>query len=141
MEAWGRTRGEGLHTQTFLGNPFGCAMALETLRVLDEEDLIARSASLGAGLLQTLRDELDGHPRVAAVRGRGLLVGVELRTEDGEVWAGGGVAAMHALLRDGVIVAPAGARGEVVALTPPFVVTEAQITFATERLIAWVRSL
>lgn len=141
MDAWGRTRGEGLHTQTFLGNPFGAAMALETLRVLDEEGLVDRAAHLGERLMRTLREAVGGHPRVRDIRGRGLLIGIELGTPSGEAWAGGGVAAMHAMLTRGIIVAPAGAMGEVVALTPPFVITEEQLDVAVDALTTWIRSL
>ncbi|MCW5962728.1 MAG: ornithine--oxo-acid transaminase [Bryobacterales bacterium] len=67
----------GSHGSTYGGNPLGCAVARAALRVLEEENLIERSAQLGTDLLATLK-ALEGG-RVRGVRGRGLLVGIELR--------------------------------------------------------------
>lgn len=67
----------GSHGSTYGGNPLGCAVARAALRVLEEENLIERSAQLGADLLETLKTIEGG--RVREVRGRGLLVGIELR--------------------------------------------------------------
>ena len=66
----------GSHGSTYGGNPLGCAVARAALRVLDEEHLVERSASLGAQLLEALRPLCGGVVR--DVRGRGLLVGLEL---------------------------------------------------------------
>lgn len=66
----------GSHGSTFGGNALGAAVGLEALRVIEDENLVARSAALGAHLLERLR-ALDS-PLVRAVRGRGLWVGVDL---------------------------------------------------------------
>jgi ornithine--oxo-acid transaminase len=66
----------GSHGSTFGGNPLGCAVSRAALRVLRDEQLVERSARLGAVLIDLLHD-LVGGP-VVDVRGRGLLVGVEL---------------------------------------------------------------
>ena len=66
----------GSHGSTYGGNPLGCAVARTAMRVVIEEDLPRRSAELGAWFLaelQTLR-----HPFIKEIRGRGLLVGIEL---------------------------------------------------------------
>jgi ornithine--oxo-acid transaminase len=66
----------GSHGSTYGGNPLGCAVARTAVRVVVEEDLPRRSAELGAWFLaelQTLR-----HPFIKEIRGRGLLVGIEL---------------------------------------------------------------
>ncbi|MFT4703933.1 MAG: 4-aminobutyrate aminotransferase/(S)-3-amino-2-methylpropionate transaminase [Bradymonadia bacterium] len=141
MERWGQTRGEGLHTSTFLGNPLTCAMALASLDVMESEDLVARSATLGAKLSGWLEQAIGGHPRVGALRGRGLMQGVALLDEAGQAWAGGGVVAMGALLRAGFIVSPAGRLGDVLSLSPPLVVTEAQLEAGVAAISSWVRSL
>jgi len=65
----------GSHGSTYGGNPLACAVARAALRVIAEEQLVERSATLGAVLMDALRG-LDGPVR--AVRGRGLLVGIEL---------------------------------------------------------------
>jgi ornithine--oxo-acid transaminase len=66
----------GSHGSTYGGNPLACAVAREALRVIDEEQLADRSSELGAWLLYELRKLR--HPHVKEIRGRGLLVGVEL---------------------------------------------------------------
>lgn len=66
----------GSHGSTYGGNPLGCAVAREALRVLRDEQLVERSASLGALLMDLLAPIHGG--AVRQVRGRGLLVGIEL---------------------------------------------------------------
>ena len=71
----------GTHGSTFGGNPLACAVAREALRVLVEEDLIGNAAAMGDYFMARLA-EVDS-PHVREVRGRGLLIGVELRPEAG----------------------------------------------------------
>jgi ornithine--oxo-acid transaminase len=66
----------GSHGSTYGGNPLACAVARAALRVIDDERLADRSAELGAWLLYELRKLR--HPHIKAIRGRGLLVGIEL---------------------------------------------------------------
>ncbi len=65
----------GSHGSTFGGNPLAAAVALEALEILEDEDLVRRSAWLGDFLLNELRDMES--PLITDVRGRGLLIGVE----------------------------------------------------------------
>lgn len=111
MEAWGASKGEALHTQTFLGNPVGAAMALAALRFIDEAGLVERAARVGAWLKERLSS-------FGPVRGEGLMLGLE---------APDPLALSRALLQRGYIILPAGLRGEVLAFTPPLVITEAQL--------------
>jgi ornithine aminotransferase len=66
----------GSHGSTFGGNPLAAAVALEALNVIEEENLVARSAALGAHLLSRLGQIAS--PMIRAVRGKGLWVGVDL---------------------------------------------------------------
>ncbi|HUP02597.1 MAG TPA: ornithine--oxo-acid transaminase [Bryobacteraceae bacterium] len=66
----------GSHGSTYGGNPLACAVAREALRVIEEERLAERSSELGAWLLYELRK--IKHPHIKQVRGRGLLIGIEL---------------------------------------------------------------
>jgi ornithine--oxo-acid transaminase len=66
----------GSHGSTYGGNPLACAVARAALRVVEEERLADRSAELGAWLLYELRKLR--HPHIKAIRGRGLLIGIEL---------------------------------------------------------------
>jgi 4-aminobutyrate aminotransferase-like enzyme len=126
MAAWGESTGEALHTSTFLGHPVACAAALATLTVLHDEQIPLRAQEFGERLLATLRTRLTS-PWVADVRGRGLLLGVELRHPQTGTPAGPQAwrTVVEALNR-GVILLPCGIHGEVVQLTPPAILTDAQ---------------
>ena len=137
MEGWGRPEGEAIHTSTFLGNPLVAAMALATIEVLEEEALVARSSTLGAWAKGWLERELAGCPAVEAVRGRGMMLGIALRDEARAPWAGGGVQATSDLLREGFVVSPGGALGEIISLAPPFVITQEQLTAGLEAIARW----
>ncbi len=65
------------HVNTFGGHPAGCAVALRNMEIMEEEDLSGRSASLGERLREDL-SVLEDHPNVGEVRGKGLLLGIEL---------------------------------------------------------------
>jgi len=69
--------GPGAHASTFGGNPVACAAALETIRLL-EEKYIANAARMGEYILGRLADWPHRHPVVGQVRGRGLMIGIEL---------------------------------------------------------------
>ncbi len=118
MDAWGASRGEALHTQTFLGNPVGCAMALASLDVIAGEDLPARAAAVGARWAEALE-------RFGEVRGRGLMLGLALSDPLGT---------HRRLLSHGWIALPAGVRGEVLGLTPPLTISESLLEAFTDTL-------
>jgi 4-aminobutyrate aminotransferase len=69
--------GPGAHASTFGGNPVACAAAMETIRLL-EEKYIANSATVGAHILGKIADWPKKHKFVGDVRGRGLMIGIEL---------------------------------------------------------------
>ncbi|TMA32055.1 MAG: aminotransferase class III-fold pyridoxal phosphate-dependent enzyme [Deltaproteobacteria bacterium] len=128
MDAWPASRGEALHTQTFLGHPPACAAALASLAVLEEQKLIARAAEVGALALDRLRGATAGSASVVEVRGRGLLLGVECIGP--EVARG----AIEALLARGVIALAAGDDARVIALSPPLSIGQDALDFALDAL-------
>ena len=67
----------GAHASTFGGNPVSCAAAQATVTLLREE-LVANAAVVGAHLMKGLKTLMDRHPLIGDVRGRGLMIGVEL---------------------------------------------------------------
>jgi 4-aminobutyrate aminotransferase len=69
--------GPGAHASTFGGNPVACAAALETIRLL-EENYIANAARMGEYILGRVEDWPRKHSIVGQVRGRGLMIGIEL---------------------------------------------------------------
>jgi acetylornithine/LysW-gamma-L-lysine aminotransferase len=68
---------QGDHASTFGGNPLACAASLATLRVIESEALVARAARVGSAALDRLRSL--SNPRIREVRGRGLMLAVELK--------------------------------------------------------------
>jgi len=131
MDAWPPSRGEAIHTSTFLGNPLSCAAGLAFLEELESRDLVTRSRVLGEKLLEDLRSSLEVQPGVKEVRGRGLMVGIELmEPETGGPGRGLAEAVATRALQEGLLVLPAGADGNVVELSPPFTVTEEQLEWA-----------
>ncbi|HEU0013063.1 MAG TPA: aspartate aminotransferase family protein [Longimicrobium sp.] len=132
MDRWPKSTGEAIHTSTFLGHPLGCAAALASMSVLREERLVERSAELGARILDRLRAFAAGHPYVGEVRGRGMMIGVELvrDRETGEPAPELAGRAVVEGLKRGVLVLGGGVHGNVLSLSPPFVITDAQVDYA-----------
>jgi len=127
MAAWGESTGEALHTSTFLGHPVAAAAALETLQILRAEQTAHAAHALGQQLKDQLTVALDRHPWIAQVRGRGLMLGIELRHPvTGEPAGKAAWRAVVAALGMGLLLLPCGVRGEVIQLTPPAVLTPAQ---------------
>ncbi|HET7274225.1 MAG TPA: aspartate aminotransferase family protein [Longimicrobiaceae bacterium] len=136
MAAWPVSTGEAIHTSTFLGNPLACAAALASIGVLEDEQLVERSASLGAELLATLRARLGDHPNVGEIRGLGMMIGIELVEDRASRTPAPDLAGrvMVEALRRGVLVLGGGVYGNVLSLSPPFVITEDQLAFAVQVL-------
>jgi 4-aminobutyrate aminotransferase-like enzyme len=127
MDAWPASSGEALHTSTYLGNPMACAAALATIDQLERLGLPARAKRLGTELAPRL-EAIAQTRGVAAVRGRGLMWGIELH--DGAH----ADRTVRAALARGVIVLQAGTRGEVLSVTPPLVIGESELDRAFSAL-------
>jgi 4-aminobutyrate aminotransferase len=123
----------GGHGGTYGGNAVSCAAAVATLDVFEDEGLTARAEALGKRLLDGLRQVAAGHPHVAEVRGRGLMVGIEFA--DPETLAPRPDLA-KATLTDALIrrllLLSCGTWGQVVRVIPPLVTTESEIDQAVE---------
>lgn len=123
-EAAGRVLAPGDHGSTFAAGPVAASAALAVLDLVDRPEMLRRIRSLGATLTEGLL-ELDG---VEAVRGRGLMLGVELS-------AGLDSAGINADLLARGLVANAP-RPDTLRLLPPFVLTDEQATRAVEIISA-----
>ena len=115
----------GDHLSTFGGNPISCAAALANLEVLREEKLVENSARRGEELLRRLKRLEESAPKVGEVRGRGLMIGIELVRDrkTKEPAAAEAKEARAALRERGVLVGVGGAYGNVVRLQPPLSIT------------------
>ena len=134
MASFGESTGEALHTQTFLGHPLGAAAALASIEVLLSEDLANRAAHTGTWLKGELNNLRARHPCVGPVRGRGLMLGVELHDDKGQPAPGLAVDIMCQALRRGLILLPEGAAGHILGINPPLTITREQLCFALEVL-------
>lgn len=134
----------GAHAGTFRGNQLAMAAGAATLAYVRENGLAERSAVLGARMLSSLRDLAAEHPCIGDVRGRGLMIGVEIvHPESGpEAGPGGGPApadaplaraVRRACLDRGLIVELGGRDGAVVRLLPPLTLTDDQAVAVLDR--------
>jgi ornithine--oxo-acid transaminase len=114
----------GSHGSTFGGNPLGCAVARTALQVLQDEQLVARSAELGEWFLNELRTLQ--HPAIVAVRGRGLMTGIELNVPARRF--------CEALKVRGMLCKET--HDYVIRLSPPLVVQREALVWAIEQLRA-----
>ena len=133
MDAWPETRGEALHTSTFLGNPVGCAMALASLEAFAGAEFQAEITTAGATWATALA-HLEGLPGVHEIRGPGLMKGIELREPDGAPAGSRVVDLVIRLLKRGYIALPDAPEGHVLALTPPLVLTAPEINAAVDAI-------
>lgn len=115
----------GDHGSTFGGNPLGAAVARVALRVLVEEGLVENAAEQGHYLMQRLK-RIES-PYVNEVRGRGLLIGVEVTPE-----ARGARRFCEELAREGILCKET--HGTVIRFAPPLIVTRKQIDWLVERV-------
>jgi len=111
----------GDHGSTFAGGPVACAAALEAIEICSDPALLKRVHSLGARLMSGLAEL----PYVTTVRGRGLMVAIDVRVDAPEL-------ARRALLKQRLVLNATGPR--TVRLEPPLIVTEEQIDDALRRL-------
>lgn len=133
MAAWGEPGGEALHTGTFFGHPVACAAALAALDVLETERLGERAERLGAQLMQHLAERAPSC--VVGIRGRGLMIGVQLDAP------GKALTAVRGLLEQGYLALPAGADASVVQLVPPLCIDEALLLGAADALLRVLEAL
>ncbi|HSP65718.1 MAG TPA: aspartate aminotransferase family protein [Candidatus Deferrimicrobium sp.] len=128
----------GEHLSTFGGNPVACAAAVATLDVIADERLCDASARLGELMRERLQALTATHAVIGEVRGKGLMIGVEL-VEDRATMAPAGQRALQvraACRERGLMVGVGGFFGNVLRIQPPLVITEDQLDEAAATLDA-----
>ena len=115
----------GEHGSTFGGNPLACAVARESLRVIKEEHLVENAAERGAIFMEKLRKVRSRH--IKEVRGRGLLIGVELHPE-----AGGARRFCEELMKEGLLCKET--HDNVIRFAPPLIIREKDLNWALKRI-------
>ncbi|ADV67633.1 aspartate aminotransferase family protein [Deinococcus maricopensis] len=131
------------HGFTYAGHPVSVAAGAAALDILQEQDLVTRSATLGTRLLDGLRDLQREAPAILEVRGRGLMLGLVLGDPDtGEAYAAPGIAERvgRAAMAAGLITYPGsgavdGVRGDHLLLGPPLTLQDTE----ADELLALLR--
>jgi 4-aminobutyrate aminotransferase len=125
---------------TFGGNPLATASALANLDHIENHDLQANTVRVGKFLMEGLKPLEDLYDAVGEVRGKGLMIGVEL-VEDGETKEpspDGAARVMEACRARGLLIGRGGLYGNVLRISPPLVVTEDDAARAVETIQAAV---
>lgn len=117
----------GQHGSTFGGNALACRAALAVLTTIEQQQLLNRAQQLGTKLLTELQQRLGSHPAVVAIRGQGLMLGIELTRDAPSLMADA--------LSLGVLINVT--RGNVIRLLPPLILTDEQ----AEQLIQTLQQL
>jgi len=121
--------GPGSHGSTFGGNPLACSAALAVLDVLTASDLPARAAALGEDLMTLFRERLADAPGVVEVRGKGLMIGIELDRPCGDL--------VGQALAAGLLVNVTA--DKVIRLLPPLVLEDEQAQLLVDSLESLIR--
>jgi len=118
----------GMLGSTFGGNPAGCAAALATIGIIEDEGLLERSSAIGEVLRERLRALRERVPALGDVRGPGAMVGLEFVRSDGVTPDPELVNGVVALARErGLILLPTGTYGNVIRLLPPLRLADAEL--------------
>jgi len=131
--AAGRAKGvfkPGSHGATFGGGPLACAAALATLEAMEKEGLLAHATAMGELIKNALAESLAGVSAVREIRGKGLMIGIELDRPCG--------ALVKLALEDGLLINVTAER--VVRLLPPLVIGADDARNLATRLAALIRA-
>jgi acetylornithine aminotransferase len=124
------TLGPGNHGTTFGGGPLACRAGLETLRIIEEENLLANAAAMGRRIRDGVGAALQGLPGVVAIRGQGLMIGIELDRPCGDL--------VRQALASRLLINVTQER--VIRLLPPLVINASEADEIVGRLAPLVRA-
>ncbi len=125
-----------LHFNTFAGNPISMIQGLTTLEIIDEEGLQQNALTVGRHLKEGLEELQQRHPLIGDVRGRGLMLGVEL-VEDPKTKTPAADATadvLEAAKNQGLLLGKGGLNGNVIRITPPMCITKDDADFLVHSL-------
>jgi acetylornithine/N-succinyldiaminopimelate aminotransferase len=122
--------GPGDHGSTFGGNPLATRAGVETLRIMQAQGLLQNAAEVGGWMLQTLRQQLHGVAGVSDIRGKGLMIGIELDHPCG--------ALVQQAADAGLLISVTAER--VVRMVPPLILTQTQAQEAIDMLCPLIKT-
>jgi len=125
-----------LHFNTYGGNPVSCAMGRAVLKVIDEEGIQQKALFLGSYFTRGLLELKRRHPIIGDVRGKGLMLGVELvKDQTTKEPASAETADIFERVKDlGLLIGKGGLHGNVFRIKPPMCITKHDIDFSLEVL-------
>lgn len=126
MSAWPASTGEAIHTSTFIGNPIACAAALAQIEQIEQLNLLQRATDLGVLIRKRTEQWQHEIAGIAEVRGIGLIQGIVLESAERAFNI------VRACMQRGVLLLMEGDAANVLAITPPAVITEAQLDHALD---------
>lgn len=133
---------EGEHNSTFGGNPVCCAAALAVLDVVRDERLVERSKRVGTHAMKRLTELAESNELIGEVRGKGLMIGVELVKDRRKTPADAAAARVKEhLQRNGFLVGLGGLHNNVLRLEPPLIISEEEIDMGVEALGSALRAV
>ena len=128
MRALGR--GIGIVGSTFGGNPLAMQAGLTTLEVIDEEKLLTNAKDRGEQILKSLRSELKGYPDILSVRGIGLMIGIEFKTDCSKI--------SKLALENGLLINVTNSN--VIRILPPLIITDKEVEMLISKLITSIKT-
>ena len=136
MDSWPESTGEAKHTSTFLGNPLACAAAIASLSEIERHALAARAGQEGVRFFERLQALADRHACIGEVRGRGLMVGLDLVRNPGTREPDPELAGrlVTGALRRGWLLLAGGPDGNVISLSPPLTISRALLDSSVRML-------
>ena len=135
-----KTKGKFINAYTTAGNPVSCAAGIAVVDIIEKDKLVERSARLGEYLHKRAKEKLSHHPSVGDIRGKGLLLGIELvknkntkETFDTALLAAPRI--HQSAMEKGCMVFPSsgteqGVRGDILVAAPPYIINESEIDTA-----------
>ena len=123
--------GPGSHGTTFGGNPLAARAALAVVETIETQGLAGRASALGHRIREALRNGLQDHPGVVEIRGKGLMIGIEMQMPC--------PALVRTALEAGLLINVTA--GRVIRLLPPLILSDAEADLLVERLLPLVHAL
>ncbi len=115
---------KGEHSSTFGGNPLSCAAGTAALKALTEDGLVENSEKMGKIFREGLEKLKEKHPIIREIRGKGLMIGVELKFDVRDI--------LMNLIKDGVLMLYSGRN--ILRILPPLVISEEDVTKVLQSL-------
>jgi len=115
---------KGEHSSTFGGNPLSCAAGIAAIQALTEDGLIGNAEKMGVKFREGLEDLKERHKIIREIRGKGLMIGIELKFEVKDILMEG--------IKKGILLLYSGRN--IIRLLPPLVISEEDVTKVLETL-------